>query len=110
MKTLLTILLTIGLSATIFAGNNTKTNNNENIRKEVFVKKIKRNKVIVNEIIIKNNKTLKGEKKVYNKQGKLLRSKTIKTDKVKLMHQNRQNLSLRLPFSDRLKSNPKYRA
>ena len=109
MKTILTILTAFIFSTTLFAGNNIEKEKNT-IRKEVFVVKIKKNKVIVNEITIENNKTIKGEKKVYNKEGKLLRSKLLKIEKVNLLQQSRKALSIRLPFSDRLKTNPKYRA
>ncbi|HCQ29691.1 MAG TPA: hypothetical protein DIU39_05350 [Flavobacteriales bacterium] len=110
MKTLITILLTLGLSFTGFAGNNKINKEKSTIRKEVFIKKVKRNKIIATEITIKNNRTIKGEKKVYNKNGKLLRSKLLKQDKINTLRLSRQNIALRLPFSDRLNTNPKYRA
>ncbi|MCF6240661.1 MAG: hypothetical protein L3J74_04875 [Bacteroidales bacterium] len=110
MKTIATILFSIIFVTTAFAGNNNTNHNKSNIRKEVFVKKVKRNKIIVNELLIKNNRTVSGERKVYDKNGKLLKSRPLKIEKINLLHQSRQHISMRIPFSDRIKTNPKYRA
>ncbi len=110
MKTIATILFSIIFVTTAFAGNNSSNHSKSNVRKEVFVKKVKRNKVIVNELLIKNNRAISGARKVYDKNGKLLKSRPLKIEKINVLHQSRQHISMRLPFSDRIKTNPKYRA